>query len=320
VSASSSVYQLYGSLVRSNVNFGPAVDVDELASVDLDLWLEPQEPSEVDERLPPGVPVVGGEDEDFNFVICKDDQGYLMRVKGLVDVRFSPGLESAVCHPRPGIGEAHLRDLNAAVLSSWIVLRGGAVFHGSAVAEVPCMPGVEALAFIGAAFGGKSTWAALMCSMGARFLTDDALPIGNRDGRPVVQGGCPELRLRHFGADDWPAFAALPKRETVDGRLAIMAGAPLTSPVNLSCVIVLEQQQEGQEVTLERVPPRDAVLKLAASHRVGRMRQPEAHVVHFERATEVANSVPVYSARVPGGPPSEAWAQALVAELGAHFA
>jgi hypothetical protein len=317
VSASSSVYQLYGRLVRSNVNFGPAVDVDELASVDLDLWLEqPQEPSEVDEGLPPGVAVISG---DFT-VTCKDDQGYLMRVKGLVDIRFSPGLESAVCHPRPGIGEAHLRDLNATVLSSWIVLRRGAVFHGSAVAEVPRLPGVEALAFIGPSFGGKSTWAALMCSMGARFLTDDALPIGNRDGRPVVQGGSPELRLRHFGADNWPAFAALPKRETPDGRLAIMAGAPLTSPVNLSCVIVLEQQEEGQKVTLERVSPREAVLKLAASHRVGRMRQPEAHVVHFERATEVANSVPVYSARVPVGPPSEAWAEALVAELGTYFA
>jgi len=99
-----------------------------------------------------------------------------------------------------------------------------------------------------------------------------------------------------------------------------MAGAPITSPVNLSCVIVLEHQKEGQEVRLERVSPREAVLKLAASHRVGRMRQPGAHVVHFERATEVANSVPVYSARVPGGPPSEAWAEALVAELGTHFA
>ena len=61
-----------------------------------------------------------------------------------------------------------------------------------------------------------------MCSIGARFLTDDALPIGNRDGRPVVHPSC-----------------------------ACAASAPttgrLTLPVNLSCVIVLREQQEGRK-------------------------------------------------------------------------
>jgi hypothetical protein len=72
-------------------------------------------------------------------------------------------------------------------------------------------------------------------------------------------------------------------------------------------------------VTLERVSLREAFLKLAASHRVGRMKQPDAQGVRFEPATDVAHSVPLYSARVAGGAPSEAWAGALVAELAAHF-
>jgi hypothetical protein len=81
----------------------------------------------------------------------------------------------------------------------------------------------------------------------------------------------PELRLRRFGADNWPTnFAGQP---IVRYRPARAAGR--------------------QEVTLERVSLREAFLKLAASHRVG---------------------------RIAGGPPSEAWAGALVAELAAHFA
>jgi hypothetical protein len=106
----------------------------------------------------------------------------------------------------------------------------------------------------------------------------------------------------------------------VDGRLAVLAGAPGPSPIPLSCVIVLEQQEEGDNrVVLEPMSPREALVKLAGSYRVARLRLPEAHVAHFERATEVVSSVPVLSARVPPGPPAGTWAEELLAGVGARL-
>ena len=227
----SGVYEFYGRRIRSNVELGRPVPDN--GRVDLDLRLRAPTGDPVGREMPPGRPLIGEEGQPFNVAITQTEDGYVLRACELADVHFTTALDEAVCYPAPGIGGEHVRDLSATILSSWLVLRGSAVFHGSSVAGVPDLPDGHAVAFLGPSFAGKSTWAALMCSAGARFVTDDALPIGTQDGRPVVEGGCPELRLRQFETVSWPAFDALPHRLTVDGRMAVLAGDPVAGPLPL---------------------------------------------------------------------------------------
>ena len=127
------------------------------------------------------------------------------------------------------------------------------------------------------------------------------------------------FRLRQFETVSWPALDALPHRPTVDGRLAVLAGDPVAGPLPLLCVVVLDPQATD-EVVIERLPPREAMLNLVASHRVSRMRLPRSLATHFERASEVAETVPVWKACVPAsGPPQAAWADQLVGELRSHW-
>jgi hypothetical protein len=307
------VYELYGRRVRSNVQLG--CRLPESGPVDLDLRLEPATGEPIGTDVPPGMPLAGTPGQPFNVAIVQDDEGYLVRARNLVDVRFNADLDRAVCYPGPGVCDRHLRDLSTTIMSAWMALCGSAVFHGSAVTCVPGLGRDHAVAFLGPSFAGKSTWAALLWTMGAQFVTDDALPIGNQRGSLVVEGSCPELRLRKFEPDPWPAISALPYRLTVDGRVAVLAGSPIAGPLPLLCAVLLEPTEHARQPALERLSPFDSLIKLAASHRTAGLRLKRAQVAHFERASEVALSVPMFVLKVPVGPPQPAWAGSLVSEL-----
>jgi hypothetical protein len=307
------VYELYGRRVRSNVELGPCVA--ETGAVDLDLRLEPATGARIGSDVPRGTPIAGVPGQPFNVAVVQDDEGYLLRARDLVDVRFNENLDRAVCYPGPGVCAEHLRDLSTTIMSAWMAMCGSAVFHGSAVAGVPGLAVGKVVALLGSSFAGKSTWAALLWTMGAQFVTDDALPIGNHQGTLVVEGGCPELRLRKFEPDPWPAMGALPHRLTVDGRVAVLAGSPIAGLLPLLCAVVLEPTEHARRPALERLNPFDSLIKLAGSHRTAGLRLKRAQVAHFERASEVALSVPMFVLNVPLGPPQPAWAGSLVGEL-----
>lgn len=310
----SGVYELYGRRVRSNVGLGPIANED--GPVDLHLRLELGNGEPIDTEMPPGVPLVGSPGRPYVIAITRAEDGYHMRARELIDLRFNLALDSVVCYPGPGVGPEHLRDLSTTLLSTWMVLCGCAVFHGSAVLGVPGLADDKALALVGPSFAGKSTWAALLCNMGARFVTDDALPIGSHDGKPALEGGCPEIRLRHFAPGVWPAFDDLPRRPTVDGRVAVLAGSLTGGPIPLLCVVVLEPAEEARQPQLQRLHPRDAMVKLSANQRLADVRLRRAQIAHFERASEVAQSVPVFAAHVPtSGPPQPAWADELISDI-----
>jgi hypothetical protein len=312
------VYELYGRRVRSDVELGPCVP--ESGPIHLDLRLEPATGEPISSDIPPGTPLAGVPGQPFNVAIVQDGEGYLVRARDLVDVRFNANLDRAVCYPGPGVCAEHLRDLTTTIMSAWMTLCGSAVFHGSAVAGVPGLARDQAVAFLGPSFAGKSTWAALLWTMGAQFVTDDALPIGNHQGSLVVEGNCPELRLRKFEPDPWPAIGALPHRLTVDGRVAVLAGSPIAGPLPLLCAVVLEPTEHARQPALERLTPFDSLIKLAGSQRIAGLRLKRAQVAHFERASEVALSVPMFVLKVPMGPPQPAWAGSLVSELRSQLA
>jgi hypothetical protein len=204
--------------------------------------------------MPAGTPLAGVPGQPFNVAITQDDEGYLLRARSRRRP-FQRQLGPSGLLPGPGVCAEHLRDLSTTIMSAWMALCGSAVFHGSAVAGVPGLARDQAVAFLGPSFAGKSTWAALLWTMGAQFVTVDALPIGNHQGSLVVEGSCPELCLRWFEPDPWPAIGALPHRPTVDGRVAVLAGSPIAGPLPLLCAVVLEPTEHARQPALERLSP-----------------------------------------------------------------
>lgn len=169
------------------------------------------------------------------------------------------------------------------------------VMHSSAVT---CADG-RTIAFLGRSGQGKSTLAALMCRNGAELLTDDVLPVVRQ--RPVtVASGSPEVRLREAAR----ALAAESFRTSADARLVVSL-----RPEDAS---MLERRLDAIFIP---VPNRENVLE------VFRLSKPEAHVslmryprllgwqdprvirTMFGLASAVAETIPVFGARVPWGPP-----------------
>jgi hypothetical protein len=253
--------------------------------------------------------------------VVRDGDGYIVRARDLAEVRFDRFLRHGWCRPGPAFGAEHLRDLMTTILSVWMVLNGVAVFHGSSVSAVPGLEDETALAFVGGSFAGKFTWAALLCAEGARFITDDALPVVNHQGRPTLTGACPEMRLRTFSESQWPAFNALARRQTVDGRVAVTSQAPVGGAVPIGAVVVLQPHKTGDgvpgtnKVMMEQLGPHDAMLALAANHRVPGVTLVPAQVAYFQRAAEVAETVPVWLVKAPPTRPHRSWAELLLANL-----
>lgn len=101
---------------------------------------------------------------------------------------------------------AHLRDTApdwevevhflGIVLAFWLELRGRPVLHASAVT----VDG-RAVAFLASRQGGKTGLAASFLEAGEALLTDDRLPLAERDGRVFALPGYPQMRM-------WPDLAA----------------------------------------------------------------------------------------------------------------
>lgn len=122
---------------------------------------------------------------------------HLDRFPKLEALRF-PG--TADFYLRPGLVQAHLLDpdrrglmelrLLGAVLSYSLERQGIPALHASAV-RVP----EGAVGFVAHSGAGKSSLAAALVRAGAALLTDDILPVEERDGTFLARPGFPQMRL-----------------------------------------------------------------------------------------------------------------------------
>jgi hypothetical protein len=293
------IYELYGRKVQCNVKLaGEPSEVSGLPDWELKVLsaedAAPQSPRE-------GKVVAGSDDDKHAVVIIEDESGYLLHARDLADLRFSSDLRTATCHPLPGVTPDHIRELMTTVISAWLVLSGTAVFHGSAVTAVPGFAESYALAFLGPSLAGKSTWASLLCTLGARFATDDALAVTAVDGQPALAGGCDEIRLRQppLSPPSSASTADATWRPTVDGRLAVALPRWQRFPVPFLGLVFLEERHHGTGLSLEPLGGSAAVLRLAASHRLASWKLRSAQTVHFSRSIELAQSVPAFVLRAP---------------------
>lgn len=196
----------------------------------------------------------------------RDEDGesvaHLDRFPGAEVLRF-PG--TADFHLEPGSIRAHLLDpdrpdlmelrLLGPVLSYWLERLGIPALHASAVRI-----GSGAVGFLARSGGGKSSLAAALLQAGAPLLTDDVLPVEEREGTFLARPGYPQMRLEPDTAGRLGPTAGLAAISPDDSKLHVPVDSFCDTAIPLSALYVVERRPGPPEILpLSR---RDAVREL----------------------------------------------------------
>jgi serine kinase of HPr protein (carbohydrate metabolism regulator) len=183
---------------------------------------------------------------------------------------------------------------------------GCPVLHASAVE----LEG-RTLAIAGQAGAGKSTLAALLCSAGASLVTDDTLRVDPDAPDPICYRGTRSLRLRDPAAQLAEQIEGQ-VRTTADARTAVVP-APAGEPrLPLAAIVLPVPDRETDELRIDRLGDRQALLALLGCQRVVGWRAEEPIRAQFAASAALAAGVPVLRVTVPWGPPFD---PTLVGEL-----
>lgn len=187
----------------------------------------------------------------------------ILQEPGLLDFYLWPG--RIACHlldPRYHF-LIELRLLGP-VLTHWLESRGIPALHASAAAV-----NGRTAAFLSTQGGGKTGLAAALMRAGSELLTDDLLPIEEKNGRFVGHAGYPQMRMWpdeavHFlgGCEGLPlVHPEVSKRRVPVGPDGF--GAFCDDPLPLSCLYLPERQLDGDAgIEIREVSPRDALIEL----------------------------------------------------------
>jgi hypothetical protein len=213
--------------------------------------------------------------------------------EGLGAVLAREGRE-LISDPAPGVEERMARELILGPgLGVLLHQRGFLVLHASAVAV-----GGQAVIFMGESGWGKSSVAATLYARGHGLIADDVVPV-QTTGYPTVPPAFPQLKV-------WPGVAdylrdGLPAADVGSdpGKHLLHAGRGFPkSSLPLACVYVLD---EGDEVRLEPLRPRDALLELLRhSYAVRLLAATGTAAAHLLQCGELVRRVPVFRLRRPG--------------------
>lgn len=215
---------------------------------------------------------------------------------GSFDIRN--GGKEILWTPAPAVRtEAARADVLGRVLAVAMHFQGILTLHASAVALES-----RAVAFIAPKGYGKSTLAMALAGAGARFVTDDALPI-KFDSSPTVMPGVQSVRLHEdsatsvcsdqesdrVGVDGKRVFGELDVNRRFLGQAALTAIYVL-SPVN--------QLPDGVVVRRTQLSAVSATISLVTHMKVGALLGTAEASAVFDRAAALAEIVPVYRLEV----------------------
>lgn len=246
----------------------------------------------------------------YSTVLLEDDS-YLLRLHGALDVALSQDLRTATWWQDPSCPEELAALLVAGnVIAVRSLLAGELVLHAGAV-EVDG----RSLAFVAPSGVGKSTLSTMCSAAGAKFVTDDVLRLSVRDGTPVEAfRGSSESRLRRDLED---LTVTSPSRRTVDERTAWMPPRSALLRTTLRAVVLPTPRRDLQALEVERLTPGQAIAGLVGAPRILGWRRSLEHATTFRLLAQLVADVPVYRVGVPWGPPFPAGlGQALLALLG----
>lgn len=299
------VYHLYGLRVRSEIRLPAPIAADDHAACDLHLCWGERRP--LADELPPGELLAQLILEDGRgYTLVADGAGYILSFCRTAECRIDPDLRGVRIHLAPDVatGIAGLLVVGN-VMAAILTLAGEAILHASTVA----LDGA-ALAFLGSSGMGKSSLAGQLCANGAIFVTDDLLRLQADGAGWRCYGGAGQLRLRpdaaarcHFPADLLEA--------TPDERVAVNLAPDPTMP-RLAAIVIPHPSPRCAALTLERLAPTTALLRLMAYPRMQDLARKVQRQRRLDTLGRIAAGVPVFTAEIP-------WGAAFSVELAASL-
>jgi hypothetical protein len=289
-------YQVFGGALRSDIEF-PELRLIESDAPSWTLRSTPLVPDMTSATLLGEVEVIPGcqvrlfrHSAGFRFVF--DDTGSFDITDSGRDIAWSKGPAAEA--------ESVRADVTGRVLAVAMHASGYLCLHGSAVAT-----GDGAIAFLAPKFHGKSTLALALTRAGAKLLTDDVLPV---DPRTPVQAvpGVHQVKLwqdsaTHFGVDREPLRPGNKHllHDFDDNMLSndrtALAAIYLLSP------IIVEEGAAAPAVARTRMHAVPSALALVRHSIMGSMLGGADAQLVIDRATTIAEAVPVYQLTVAAG-------------------
>jgi hypothetical protein len=269
-----------------------------------DIVLQVEEARSVGHGLPSGALLLDAITNGARiYAAGRDEAGCHLRIPGFADFDLDVDSGDLSCWLDPSANAALLNVfMTGMVPAFWMYLHDEVVLHASTVTA----RGMT-VAIVGSSGMGKSTLAALLCGEGARLVGDDILRLSFGTGNVIWRGRSPELRLRPQAvpiADKYLPLCA--RRTTADGRLAVTPPAAKPDSGTLDMVIVPLPSRDGAPLSVRRAPALEALSLLASFPRLAGWRDAAVLRRQFDGMATLVNSVPVFAARVPWGPPFEA--------------
>lgn len=302
---------LYGLRIRSVIDL-PGRPAEGSAKPDVEIVYGPT--IERQSGPPPGDVLAHHElapDKWYTFTRLPD-ASFIMRIVNVCDFLLTPGLDHVEARVVKGGTEELVPVFAAGALPSFILLmQGEPVLHASAVDL-----GGHVMAFLGRSGMGKSTMATLFCAAGGRLVTDDVLRVTQGPG-PRCYLGPQELRLRAWADELTADFSERPDiSPTGDGRSAVRAQPSQEELLPLSTIIIPLPDRQSPVPIVKRLPPGEALLALIRFPRIVGWQDGPSHGQLFRVMADLNQAVPVYTARVPWGPPFPVrLAQELLSDL-----
>jgi hypothetical protein len=294
-------YRIHGLLIESEIPLDAATE-DRERNGEPDYRIVMAESREVPYARPAGRLLAEMRTDRFGYWACEDPRDpsrWTLRYGGVCDVTLDRKRRRIAVHGSPQADPGVIPlFVSGSVLAHVLTAEGQLVLHASAV-EL----GGSALAIAGPSGTGKSTLAALLCAAGARLVSDDTLLVEARDGGAVCFPGSSCLRLRSKVATLAAGIEGAEVHETADGRTAVFPPSVVSSPLELGVVVISKPAHDARELKVERLGDMDGLLELLRSPRLSDWRASEPVGNLFELTAGVAESLAVFRATVPWGPP-----------------
>ena len=289
-------YRIHGVDVRSEIPLDEPARSD--VGCDVEVTVEPPVPS-IPEAVPAGRLLaelrMSGR---LWYAAARDGRGSTLRFPDFADFHVRSDGRQIVCVPAASTPlDAASLLLGGTVLAFWLDLQGFLVLHASAVSWQG-----RAVAFAGLAGMGKSTCAALACVAGAVLVADDVLAVDLGEAVQVFPGSS-RVRLRS-SASEIVALADPPVSTwtTFDDRVAFRP-ACVDGPEPLAAVVIPQPDRTCREVSVTRLDSLAAVSLLLGMLRIPRWHDRTVRVRQLRQVARLVDSVPVYRAAIPWGPP-----------------
>jgi hypothetical protein len=292
---SGTTYFLHGLHVRSEIPL--AERLSECGNPDVDVrWGERT-------GIPAGPPagrLLALRDPDIGgCTIVETASGHTIRFSEECDFRISPDRRSVLVDFAPDFDRGFVPIVLAGnVLASLLGLQGECVLHASGVHTDGWT-----LAILGASGMGKSTLAAVFCAAGAQLVSDDLLRVDTDGGRARCYTGTAQIRLRTKAAELADPFPLDARELTADGRIAVSPPQAKGLTYDLDAVLIPLPSRRARRFRVRRLPKRDALVSLLRYPRVLGWQETAPIRRHFEVCAGIAESVPVFEATIPWGPP-----------------